>query len=82
MRLKLGQLLQEGTFGRVYQGTLSGRDDKVGGEDEEERDVLIKTVVAGASQAQREMLVMEATALYGMVSLMRCVIYHACLFLC
>ncbi len=36
-------------------------------EDDREEDVLIKTVVAGASQGQREMLVREGTALFGMV---------------
>lgn len=66
LRLKLGQLLQEGTFGRVYQGTLLR--DGGGGEGPGESDVAIKTVAAGSSAAQREGLVREATRLHGAVS--------------
>ncbi len=60
LSLKLGQLVQEGTFGRVYQGTLLA-------DDVQEEDVVIKTVVAGASQGQSHILIKEGTALYGMV---------------
>ena len=65
LRLKLDQLLQEGTFGRVYQGTLLGESSSAPGG---EAEVVVKTVVAGASQSQRQMLVAEATSLFGMVN--------------
>ncbi len=65
LRLKLDQLLQEGTFGRVYQGTLLGESSSAPGG---EAEVVVKTVVAGASQSQSKMLVAEATSLFGMVN--------------
>ena len=60
LRLKLGQLLQEGTFGRVYQSTLLNDDDQ-------EEDVLVKTVVAGSSHTQSQVLIRDGTSLQGMV---------------
>lgn len=47
-RLTLGRLLQEGTFGRVYSGTLM--DESAA----EEHDVYIKTVAAGSSHTQSQ----------------------------
>lgn len=58
LRLKLGQLLQEGTFGRVYQSTLLTDDG--------EEDVLVKTVVSGSSEAQRQIMISEGTSLHGL----------------
>jgi len=59
LRLKLGQLLQEGTFGRVYQSTLLN--------DDEEEDVLVKTVVAGSSETQSQIMISEGTSLHGLI---------------
>ena len=73
LRLRLGQLLQEGTFGRVYQGTLM-TPSKIGpledGDDvclatEKETDVFVKTVIAGTSTTQCQLLVKEGVALFG-----------------
>jgi len=50
--LTLGDLLLEGTFGRVYQGRLGSRD------------VMVKTVVMGSSEAQAVKLVTEGSSLY------------------
>ena len=50
--LTLGDLLLEGTFGRVYQGRLGARD------------VMVKTVVMGCSEAQAVKLVTEGSSLY------------------
>ena len=62
-RLKLGSLLQEGTFGKVYQGRyLITADDEV----EEEDDVMIKTVMSWSSTTQSELLVIEAVKLSGL----------------
>ena len=63
-RLKLGSLLQEGTFGKVYQGRyLITADDEV---EEEEDDVMIKTVMSWSSTTQSELLVIEAVKLSGL----------------
>ena len=50
--LTLGDLLLEGTFGRVYQGRLGSRD------------VMVKTVVMGCSESQAVKLVTEGSSLY------------------
>ena len=42
--LTLGDLLLEGTFGRVYQGRLTSA--------QETQDVMVKTIVMGSSEAQ------------------------------
>ena len=60
-KLKLGSLLQEGTFGKVYQGRYSNDIT----EDEEE-DVVIKTVMSWSSTTQSELLVIEAVKLSGL----------------
>eukprot|EP00094_Tigriopus_californicus_P003572 TCALIF_03435-PA protein Name:"Similar to dnt Tyrosine-protein kinase Dnt (Drosophila melanogaster)" AED:0.21 eAED:0.21 QI:0/0/0/0.71/1/1/7/0/583 len=62
LRLRLGQLLQEGTFGRVYQGTLLTADA------EPEIDVVVKTVVAGSSASQCALLIKEGVALQGIAN--------------
>ena len=49
-RLKLGSLLQEGTFGKVYQGRFSS------GKNNEEDDVIIKTVMSWSSSTQSQLL--------------------------
>lgn len=53
-RVRLSNLLQEGTFGRVYRGTYN-----------ETQDVLVKTVAQHASQTQVSLLLKEGTSLYG-----------------
>lgn len=73
LRLRLGQLLQEGTFGRVYQGTLMtpskigplGDGDNACMSTEKETDVFVKTVIAGTSATQCQLLVREGVALFG-----------------
>jgi RYK receptor-like tyrosine kinase len=56
--LTLGDLLLEGTFGRVYQGRL------VTASPAGPVDVMVKTVVTGSSRAQAEKLVTEGSLLY------------------
>lgn len=57
LSLTLGDLLLEGTFGRVYQGRLTTQEIT--------RDVMVKTVVMGSSQAQAVKLVTEGSLLHG-----------------
>jgi len=54
--LVLGDLLLEGTFGRVYQGRLTSAV--------ETQDVMVKTIVMGSSEAQAVKLVTEGSLLY------------------
>jgi RYK receptor-like tyrosine kinase len=53
-RIRLSNLLQEGTFGRIYRGTYN-----------DNQDVLVKTVVQHASQTQVSLLLTEGMSLYG-----------------
>lgn len=53
-RVRLSNLLQEGTFGRVYRGTYNDC-----------QDVLVKTVAQHASQMQVSVLLQEGMSLYG-----------------
>lgn len=53
-RVRLSNLLQEGTFGRVYRGTYN-----------DVQDVLVKTVAQNASPTQVSLLLQEGTSLYG-----------------
>jgi RYK receptor-like tyrosine kinase len=57
LSLTLGDLLQEGTFGRIYQGRLDIDCDS--------EDVMVKTVVMGSSSHQANKLVNEGGSLYG-----------------
>jgi len=57
LSLTLGDLLHEGTFGRVYQGRLDIDCDS--------EDVMVKTVVMGSSAQQTNKLVSEGSSLYG-----------------
>ncbi|CAD6997670.1 unnamed protein product [Ceratitis capitata] len=53
-RVRLSNLLQEGTFGRVYRGSYN-----------DNQDVLVKTVAQHASQMQVSLLLQEGMSLYG-----------------
>lgn len=53
-RVRLSNLLQEGTFGRVYRGTYNDC-----------QEVLVKTVAQHASQMQVSVLLQEGMSLYG-----------------
>lgn len=53
-RVRLSNLLHEGTFGRVYRGTYN-----------DVQDVLVKTVAQNASPTQVSLLLQEGTSLYG-----------------
>lgn len=53
-RVRLSNLLQEGTFGRVYRGTYN-----------ENQEVLVKTVGQHSSQNQVSLLLQEGMSLYG-----------------
>ena len=58
-RLKLGSLLQEGTFGKVYQGRFTNDETN------EEEDVMIKTIMFQIGTTQSQLLVIEAVKLSG-----------------
>lgn len=53
-RVRLSNLLQEGTFGRIYRGTYN-----------ETQDVLVKTVGQHASQMQVSLMLQEGMNMYG-----------------
>lgn len=53
-RVRLSNLLQEGTFGRVFRGTYN-----------DIQDVIVKTVAQHASQTQVSLLLQEGMSLYG-----------------
>jgi len=56
LSLTLGDLLLEGTFGRIYQGRLARAEGSV--------DVMVKTIVTGSSRAQADKLVREGSLLH------------------
>ena len=69
-RLKLGSLLQEGTFGRVYQGLFQIKKAEASSSEESdsesnfvEEDIMVKTVLTGSSQTQSQLLVQESVQL-------------------
>ncbi|KAG5674793.1 hypothetical protein PVAND_004741 [Polypedilum vanderplanki] len=53
-RVRLSNLLQEGTFGRVYRGTYN-----------DDQEVFVKTVNEQANQNQVSLLLQEGMSLYG-----------------
>ena len=57
-RLKLGSLVQEGTFGKVFQGRFLEENGEV--------DVMIKTVMSWSSNTQSQLLVVEGVKLAGL----------------
>jgi len=63
-RLKLGSLIQEGTFGKVYQGRFKNDDLEDISTDEE--DVMIKTVMSWSSSTQSQLLVIDGVKLAGL----------------
>lgn len=56
-RITLGELLQEGTFARIYSGVLTGPGEK------QQRSVLVKTVSGLASSEQVNLLLIESSML-------------------
>ena len=56
LELTLGDLLLEGTFGRVYQGRLTLGQGC--------RDVMVKTIVMGSSEAQAVKLITDGSLLW------------------
>ena len=63
-RLKLGSLVQEGTFGKLYQGLFKNEDIEDVITDEE--DVMIKTVMSWSSSTQSQLLVIDGIKLAGL----------------
>ncbi|XP_030838359.1 tyrosine-protein kinase RYK isoform X1 [Strongylocentrotus purpuratus] len=59
-RITLGEVLLEGTFGRVHQGVL------ISATGDSEQDVFIKTVTDHSSEEQRHLLVKESCLLQGL----------------
>lgn len=53
-RVRLSNLIQEGTYGRVYKGTYNDNEQ-----------VIVKTVAQHASQMQVSLLLQEGMSLYG-----------------
>ncbi|XP_066266136.1 tyrosine-protein kinase RYK-like isoform X2 [Branchiostoma lanceolatum] len=68
----LGEVLQEGTFGRIYHGIVVG-------EDRSEQEVFIKTVTDQASEEQVLLLLRESCMLRGVHHRHVQTITHACL---
>ncbi|XP_041356261.1 tyrosine-protein kinase RYK-like [Gigantopelta aegis] len=61
-RVSLGDLLLEGTFGRIYHGTLVGEENEV------ETEVYVKTLSDQARADQVQVFFMESCMLKGFVS--------------
>jgi len=57
-------LIQEGTFGKVYQGRFKNDDLETISNDEE--DVMIKTVMSWSSSTQSQLLVVDGVKLAGL----------------
>ena len=60
-RLKMGSLVQEGTFGKLFQGRYKQFDQA-----DQEVDVMIKTVMSWSSSTQSQLLVVEGVKLAGL----------------
>lgn len=56
-RITLGELLEEGTFARIYSGVLTGPGEK------QQQSVLVKTVSGLASSEQVNLLLIESSML-------------------
>ena len=63
-RLKLGSLIQEGTFGKLYQGRFKNED--LENVINEEDDVMIKTVMSWSSSTQSQLLVIDGVKVAGL----------------
>ena len=57
-------MIQEGTFGKVYQGRFKNDDLEDISTDEE--DVMIKTVMSWSSSTQSQLLVIDGVKLAGL----------------
>lgn len=62
-RVRLRNIVMEGTFGRVYNGTYTNEEDG------QEENVLVKTVTDHASQTQTSLLLQEGMTMYGLTHL-------------
>ncbi|KAL5005369.1 hypothetical protein ScPMuIL_018825 [Solemya velum] len=63
-RISLGSVLLEGTFGRVYQGTLLSEDDSDFGADQE---IIVKTITDQARSDQVHVFLNESCMMRGLV---------------
>ncbi|XP_059159573.1 tyrosine-protein kinase RYK-like isoform X2 [Physella acuta] len=63
-RISLGDLVHEGTFGRIYMGTLIGDDENEAGT---EQDVFIKTVTDQAKTDQVQLFLTESVLLKSLI---------------
>ncbi|CAG5117591.1 unnamed protein product, partial [Candidula unifasciata] len=62
--ITVGDLLLEGTFGRIYMGTLAGDNQN---EANKEQDVFVKTVTSQATADQVQVFLTESVQLKGLV---------------
>ncbi|NP_001161648.1 Ryk-like tyrosine kinase [Saccoglossus kowalevskii] len=63
-QITLGDILQEGTFGRIYHGYVVTSTKDSESQHEEEIEVFIKTVTDQASEEQRSLLIKESCMLH------------------
>ncbi|GFN89162.1 hypothetical protein PoB_001566800 [Plakobranchus ocellatus] len=63
-RVSLGELLMEGTFGRIYTGTMLGLDENETGA---EQEVYVKTVTDQANPDQVHLFLTESVLLKGLL---------------
>ncbi|XP_014669815.1 PREDICTED: tyrosine-protein kinase RYK-like [Priapulus caudatus] len=61
-RLTLADVIQEGTFGKIYHGVLLGE----GADMEVENDVFVKTVTEQASESQVNLFITESCMMLGL----------------
>ncbi|XP_077988168.1 tyrosine-protein kinase RYK-like [Glandiceps talaboti] len=78
-QLTLGDVLHEGTFGRVYHGYVVMSTNDSESQHEEELEVFVKTVTDQASEEQRSLLIKESCLLHGIVHQTILPILHVCL---
>lgn len=73
LRVSLGEILQEGTFGKIYEGVVTGPEDGEG------QNVFVKTVSEKASDEQASLLLAEGSMLKGLNHQNICSIVYVCL---
>ncbi|XP_046853968.1 tyrosine-protein kinase RYK-like [Xenia sp. Carnegie-2017] len=72
-RVSLHELLQEGTFGKIFEAVVTGPEDGEG------QNVLVKTVSEKASDEQASLLLAEGSMLKGLNHQNICSIAYVCL---